>query len=231
MNDKRKKVQDHILKYIDKIAPGGYNRNLYEELFKNMSDKEFDSYMIKLRDKKLTISIICPLGGDVKLNTENNIKIGKELGYEFFQHLIIGPKGSKEAGNYIPKYKTPMKYLVYDVQVKRQAQLLTKGISIGTDNNVIDLTTGQVTSDSKAAKITKPELELLVGMGLNDSIKELMTMRGGDLGLAKASDASIARFGSVSLKNIEPYATGVVSSKTMNAYYNAAMLKVEGLNI
>ena len=41
MNDKRKKVQDHILTYVDKIAPGGYNRGLYEELFKNMSDKEY----------------------------------------------------------------------------------------------------------------------------------------------------------------------------------------------
>lgn len=231
MNAKRKEAQDTIIKYVAKVAPGDFNKGLYEDLFKKLSDKEFHKFMEDLRDNKLTLSIIVPVGGKVKLDVKRNLAIGKELGYEFFQHLIVGAKGKKEDGTYIPKHKTPMKYLIYDMQVKRTSQLLTKGISVGTDNNVVDLTTGQVTSDSKAAKVTKPELELLVGAGLDESVKELMTVRGGDQGLAKASDASISRTGMVSLNNIKPYATGVVSSKTLNAFYNSAMIKVEGLNI
>ncbi len=231
MNAKRDKTQKFILEYINKIAPGDYNQGLYKDLFKRMTDKEFHEFMLKIKNKELTISIIVPVGGKVKIDVKRNMKIAKELGYEFFQHLIIGPKGNKNDGTYIPKYKTPNKFLVYDMTVRRASQLLTKGISVGTDNNVMDMTTGQVTSDSKAAKITKPELELLVGMGLDKSVKELMTVRGGDLGLAKAADASANRFGKISQDVIEPYGTGVVSSKTMNAFYNAAMIKVEGLNI
>jgi len=225
MDKKRKEVQDFILKYVDKIAPGGYNHGLYVDLFKKMSDKDFKEFMIKLRDKDLTISIIAPVSGKVKLDTKRNFKIGKELGYDFFQPLIIGPKGNKKDGTYIPKFKTNIKYLTYDLPIRRTAQLLMKGVSVGTDNKVIDLTTGQVTGDSKSAKLTKPELELLVGMGLDKSIKELMKVRGGDLGSARAAEASISRTGQVSQDAIEPYGTGVVSTKTLNTMFNAAHLK------
>jgi len=224
MDKKRKDVQDFILKYVNKIAPGGYNQELYEDLFNKMSDKQFKEFMLKLKNKELTISIIAPVSGSVKLDTKRNFKIGRELGHEFFQPLVIGPKGNKADGTYIPKFKTPLKYLVFDLPIRRTAQLLMKGISVGTDNNVIDLTTGQVTGDSKSSKLTKPELELLVGMGLNKSILELMKIRGGDLGSARAADASIARTGMVSQDAIEPYATGVVSTKTLNTMFNAAHL-------
>jgi len=46
MNPKRKKAQDSILEYIDKIAAGGQNKKLYADMFVNMSDKEFVIYMI-----------------------------------------------------------------------------------------------------------------------------------------------------------------------------------------
>ena len=225
MTAKRKKAQDTILKYVNKIAPGGFNQKLYEDLFKKMSDKDFNSFMVKLQNKDITVSVIAPVGGSVKLDVKRNFAIGRELGYEFFQPLIIGPKGNKKDGTYIPKYKTPFKYLVYDLPFRRTAQLLVKGISVGADNSVIDLTTGQVTGDSKSAKLTKPELELLVGMGLNDSIVELMKIRGGDLGSARAADASAAMTGRISQDAIADYATGVVSTKTLNAFFNAAMLK------
>ena len=34
-----------ILKYIDKIAPGGENKKIYEDLFSKMSDTDFDKFM------------------------------------------------------------------------------------------------------------------------------------------------------------------------------------------
>lgn len=230
MNSKRKKAQDTILKYIDKIAPGGYNLGLYKDLFKNMNDNDFDLFMNKLKNKKLTLQIIAPVDNSVKLNVKRNLSLGKELGYDFFQPLIIGPKGSKTDSSFIGKYKTPIKYLVYDMPVRRTSQLLAKGVSVGTDNNVIDISTGQVTGDSKAAKITKPEIDLVVSMVEGtDALTELLAVRGGDAGLANAADASISRYGKVSQKTIEPYGTGVQSTKTMEIYFRAAMINPKGL--
>jgi len=225
----RKEIEAYIIKYVDKIAPGGYNKQLYVDLFKNMSNKQFDAFMVKLKNKELTISVIVPTGGNVKLDIKRNLNIGKELGFNFFQKLTIGPKGTVRDGTYIPKYTTPIEYLIFDLPFRRTAQLLTKGLSTTTDNKAIDLTTGQVTGDSRSARITKPELELLVGMGMKETINELMVTRGGDLGSAKAMDASISRTGSVSHHAIEPYSTGVESTKTVTAFFNAAMISMKGL--
>ena len=38
MNKNRLKAEEFILTYIEKIAPGGENKNLYIELFEKMSD-------------------------------------------------------------------------------------------------------------------------------------------------------------------------------------------------
>jgi len=225
MTPKRKKTQDYILKYIDKIAPGGYNKGLYEDLFKKMNDKDFDEFMVRLKKDELTLSVITPVAGDVKLDVKRNLNIAKELGFSFFQKLDIGPKGSKADGTYIPKYRTSVPHLTYDITFRRTSQLLIKGVSIGADNSSIDLTTGQVTGDSKAAKLTKPEIEVLVGYGLKDSVVELMKVRGGDQGSAKAMEASIAQTGAYNLNAIEPYATGVVSTKTLKSYMAAAHIK------
>ncbi len=38
----RKAAETFILDFMDKILPGGENRALYEALFKDMSDRDFD---------------------------------------------------------------------------------------------------------------------------------------------------------------------------------------------
>jgi len=60
MNPNRKKTEAYILKYVDKIAQGGQNKELYSNLFKSMSDKEFNNFMLGLKSGKVTLSIIVP---------------------------------------------------------------------------------------------------------------------------------------------------------------------------
>ena len=212
----RSEVESYILKYIDKIAPGGDNKKLYVDLFKSMSNAEFDTFMGKLRDKKITLSIIVPNESNIKIDTETNFKIGKELGYDFFQHLVV--KGQPGMSDYI----TPQKFLVYKLPIRRAAQLLTKKISIPVDDKSIDLTTGQVTGKSKGTKITYPELQILSGMGMDKSIKELLKYRGGDLGAMNAMNVLLYRDGTVNASELDRYATGVVSTKTLKSYWLAS---------
>lgn len=144
------------------------------------------------------------------------MKIADELGRPVFQNL----KFTKEN-----PFITPNKYLILNVPTRRASQILTKKISIPKDDKKIDLLTGQVTGESKASKLTLPELQILVGMGIKDSAIELMKDRGGDLGAKDAMSKLLIRQGSVSQKVLENYATGVVSTNTLKSMLHAMMIR------
>jgi len=223
MNKKREQVQNFILKYVDKIARGGQNKKLYEDLFASMTDKDFDKFMQGIKNKKITLSVIVPNGKEVKVDIDNNLKIGKELGVNFFTKLTY--KGMKDS----PDYKTNIEYMVLDLPVRRASQLLSKKIAIPQDINKIDMLSGQVTGESKASKLTMPELQMLTGMGLDKSVVELVKYRGGDTEAANAMNNLLYKYGSVTQEQLEQYSGGVKSSKVFKAYLNASHIKTTGL--
>jgi len=217
----RKGAEELILKYIDKIAPGGENKKLYADLFKSMSNKQFDDFMLNLKNKKTTLCVIAPLDSAIskKITVKNNVKLGKELGYEFFQHITVKGDGDK------PPYKTPNKYLVYKLPFRRAAQTLSKKISIPKDSMSIDLTTGQVTGSSQSSKLTYPEIQMLTGMGLDKSLKELLKNRGGDVKSQNAMMNLLYKNGRVDDATLKQYEDKVVSAKTLINYWRASHIK------
>lgn len=219
----RKAAENFILKYIDKLLPGSQNTTIYKDLFKSMSDQDFDEFMTKIETNQIRLAIIVPNFGKESLNVERNFSIAKELGHNFFQRLWIGIDEYK-------KYLTPIPYLVVDLPLRRQAQLLVKKISIPEDNNSVDDLTGQPTGKSKGSKISYPELQVLAAMGYDNSISELIKYRGGDTKGFHAMNTVISRTGKVSLKQIEPYAGGVESTRTLYSILTGMHLKNNVVN-
>lgn len=216
---KRQKVEQFIKDYVKKITKDDRNVKLYDELFKSMKDTEFDNFMKDLRDGKLHLNIIVPTGEKTKITVEDNIKIGKELGYDFFQRLTI------DNGDGTPRYTTANKTLVYDLPIRRTSQTLTKKISVSDTNNSIDSFTGQVAGGSRTRNITYPEVQVLVGYGLNKTIAELMQARGGDIGMGNAMETLLYRNGNVSLQDLQMYKTGVRSTKVLAQYLLAMHIR------
>lgn len=217
---KRKQVEEYVLKYIAKIVTGDENINLYKDLFNRMSDAEFKEWMEKLRDKKTTLSIVVPNGSkNIKCSVENNMKIAKELGFDFFQNLKVGETKDN------PGYTTYNKYMVIKLPIKRAAQLLQKKISIAQNSNKIDSLTGQVTNESKASKMSNPETQVLLGLGMNKSLIELLKMRGGDTGAMDAMNRMLMTEGIAHQSDIEMYSKGVKSTKTLKSYFNSMHIK------
>ena len=213
----RKDIENYVIKYVTKIA-GNNNKKIYEIFFKGMNNVQFKQFLKNIEDGTWKINVIVPNGVNV-LSVENNYKVAKELGVEFYQYLDIGPKGN------LPKYRTPVKALIYDSEVRRVSQLLMKKISIPEDNRKVDITTGAVTGESRGSKLTMPELVVLTSYGMEDSLSELMVDRGGDLGGGRAMEAYLDKYGSVNLANLKNHRSGVISSKTLSAYLNACHLK------
>ena len=214
-NKKRKQVEEYILTWIKKITGSEFNVNLYKDMFKNMSDEEFDKFMNELKDSDKYLQVIVPpdiKSSDVKISIAKNYKLAKELGYEFFQELDIGPNGD------IPKYRTPQKFLIIDLPIRRTKQTSEKGVSVSMHAKSIDMLTGQPKGDSTATRLSYPELQVLVGMGLTNSLIELLRDRGGDIVTEKLLISGLNKYGVISQKLLAQYATGALSTKSLKNY-------------
>lgn len=219
MAKNRKAAEQFILKYIERILPGSPNTKFYKDFFSKMNDKDFDNWINKIGSGDDSLILVVPNMSDHRIDVARNIEIGKELGHSFFKRIWITPR---DGG---PKYLTPKAHLVYKLPIRRQAQLLTKKISIPKDNNTVDLTTNQPTGDSKGAKISYVELQILSALGLEASIVELIKYRGGDDQAFHAMNTLISRNGSVSMQELKPFEGTVTATETFKAYLVAAHLE------
>jgi hypothetical protein len=223
VNKQRKQAQDFILEYIEKLCPGGENVQMYQALFDTKSDEEFDTFMKDLKSGKVKLAITAPNFGKSNLTTARNLELAKELKHNFFQRVWIPAKDGS------PSYLSPIPYLVVDLPLRRQAQLLSKKISIPEDNNSVDDFTGQPTGKSKGSRVSYPEINILAALGLNKGLEELLKYRGGDEKGFNAMNTMIDRTGGVSMKAIEPYASGVKSTATLGSFLKAMHLNPTGL--
>lgn len=214
----RKAAQEFILKYIDKIFPGGDNKQQYEKLFASMSDVEFGKFINDLESGKRFLVATVPNTPNTKVTMDNNMKVAKELGYDFFHKLWIGAKANE------PAYLTPVEYLVMDLPIRRQSQHLQKKRSVPEHTKTIDQLTGQPTGPSKGAKISYPELQVLAGMNMDESLIELIKFRGGDSGGYNAMNAMVLRYGNANLKTLAAYGTGVRSTTTLKIFLRSMHL-------
>ena len=215
----RKKTEAYILDYIQKIDPSGENAKIYIEKFKAQSDDDFEAMIVGLENGTVNLAIISPNFSHVRLDVQRNLMLAKELGHHFFQRVNIPAK------NGLPAYLTPIPYLIIDLPMRRQAQLLDKKISIPEDNNSVDDFTGQPTGKSKGAKISYPEVQVMAALGLEQSLTEFLKYRGGDEKGFNAMNTMISRTGGVSMKAIEPFAGEVKATSALRAVLTAMHLK------
>ncbi|MNU66034.1 hypothetical protein D3C71_553370 [compost metagenome] len=206
----RKAATDMILKYIDKILPGSPNTEFYRTSLAAMSDKEFGAFMDKLESGEEVLFINTPNLSKYKLNLERNLAIAKELGHEFFEHLILTDPTTGEV------YKTPVKYLVIELPLRRQVQLLQSKSTIPENNKHIDELSGQSTGPSKGSKISFPELQVLFAQGMDATITELIKFRGGDSKAFNAMNRAIIEHGTVNMEYLSQFGTKVKSVTTLS---------------
>lgn len=208
----RKAAEAFILEFMQDIDPSGFNKSqMVDKVFKDMDDRTFDTYMQGLRDKTKALVLFRPLY-KTQISLDNNFRVAKKYGLSFFEKLNFTNNPDE------PDYQTPIEFMVLDMPYRRQSQTLIKKISVPDNNRVIDQLTYQPTGASKGSKVSYPELQVLIGMGLDNSIEELIEYRGGDRGGFRAYNTMAMRYGTINMKAISPYKTGVDSTKTLKVY-------------
>ncbi len=211
MPGNRKAATAELLAGLEAILPKSENTALYQTRLEAMSDKEFEDFIKGLDQGTTKLSLITPNFSEPKLEVERNLDLAEKWGHPFFEKIWMEPVDGGQP------YLSPIKYLIIDLPLRRQAQHLIKKISIPEDNRSVDDLTGQPTGKSKGSKISYPQLQVLTALNLNHSITEMIKFRGGDRGGFNGMNASISQTGSVSLASIEHLTTGVESTKTLQA--------------
>lgn len=219
MAKNRRETEAQILADLEMISPGCIDTELYREYFSKMSDKAFDEFMLRLKDKTEWITLTVPNKGKNNLMIARNHEIADRWGVDFYQRLWMPPSED------VPAYLTPEKYFVAKLPIRIAAQRLSKKASIPKHQRSVNTLTGQPTGDSKGAGFSSPELKLCVGMGLEKTAVELMKYRGGDQRGRAALAASLGRHGTASQETLKHFASGVVSTDTLKAYWTSCHLK------
>lgn len=223
MAKNRAAAEKLCIELVESLLPTGHNAEAYQHLFSMMSDDEFHQWIEDLKTGENRLCIIAPNQAKVKLTVENNFAVAKKIGHEFFERIWMDSKAGSA------QYLSNTPYLVVDLPLRRQAQLLVKKISIPENNQSVDNLTGQPTGVSKGSKISYPELNILASHNLTNCITELVKYRGGDIQGFQAMNDSIARTGEVSLKAIEGLGTQVQSTITLSTYLTSVHLGNSGL--
>lgn len=179
----RQEVTLFIVSNMAKIIPGDtYNADLTKKRLDAMSDAEFDSYIRSLAkpttEEGIATQEILPFYSpnlkDPRITMKNLLQVAEEIGHKFFEQLwLTDPQTGRV-------FLTPQEYLVLNMTVRRQAQMLTKKSSIPADARHVDEMSGQVTGKSKGSKISFPELQAQLAQGLESTLIEEIKVRGGD---------------------------------------------------
>lgn len=225
MGISRKEAEEKIITFITDLCDGDKrNGEVYRDAFSKMSDSQFKEYMIGIKNKTKKLTIQAPNFDNSFINIECMLQVAKKYKFPLYEKLWITP----EDGG--PTYLTPPEFLIINVPVRRQAQLLVKKISIPENNRIVDKLSGQATGASKGAKISLPETQILDAMNLPATMLELLKIRGGDEGAFRAYNASISRTGEASQSELSNYSTGVSSTATLKAILTACHYKTTGLD-
>jgi len=208
----RKKTEEYLYKVLDYVtlSKNGNNAQWYRNYLSGLSDKEFKQWLDSVVKGDIKISFTIPNNNKERVSLEAIIELCKKIKTNLFTKLIYETKEGK--------YISPTEVLVIDLPIRIMSQMLSKKRSIAKDDSKIDNLTGQATGISKTSSLSSAELNVLVGLGLNVSSKELLKYRGGDLGGYAALKAYGVNTGRISQNEIKRYATGVESAKSMKIY-------------
>ncbi|QFP93142.1 hypothetical protein [Serratia phage PCH45] len=215
MPKNRKKATEVCVGLISELYPGTENADLTRRFLESMSDKEFDQYMEDLRSGKSIVTVTIPNFAKTKFNEEHFLKFGKKHKIEFFHHLKVTDPDTGRI------FTTPLRYMVIRDRVNRLQQMLEDKTSFPLDNNHVDELSGQVTNESKGARLSFPETNNLNGKGFRAFIAEAIGVRGGNAKALRMFEDEIRRTGVGHISPALEASDGAKANHTLAAYLRA----------
>lgn len=214
--ENRKKAEEFVYKFIDAISPGNANVAHYRELFANMSDDQFGTFVQECADGKSMLGYTHPNLAKVKITVSSNIQLAKRLGYNMDDYAYLtDPDIGVTARTTNPVLMTTM-------YIRRQAQTLEHKNSVPLDDRHLDQMTDQPTGPSKGASITAPELPIGHAQRWDAILTEMVNYRGGNARAYNISKHLAIRTGEISQDTIKQFPSANKSISVLSSHLFAA---------
>ena len=221
MNAQRKKAEELIYKYYDAVDTTGSNTAYYKNLFMGMSDAQFLAFCKRPLPFRFHTR---PWEVEPKME---DIKRGLDvLGVPLTEKVALPYLYKNSKGEPI----TSKEAVVVPIHIKKMKQFIVKKNHSSTGIIDRDYKTGLLVYHDKAGKTSDRELEGLIAMGMDNTLKELTTFRADAMDAKSIAYADIATTGMVNLKDIPIDQVDFTSKNTLNYYLLGSSLYTNIVN-
>ena len=221
MNPQRKKAEELIYRYYDAVDKTGSNTAYYREMFSKMSDSQFLAFVkrplpLRFHTKPWEVE---PKMEDIKEGLDVlGVPLTEKVALPYLYRNDKGePIVSKEA-------------IVVPIHVKKMKQFIVKKNHVSTGINDRDYKTGLLVYHDKGGKTSDREMEGLIAMGMDNTMKELTTFRADAMDAKSIAYSSIATTGTLKQSDIPIDQVDFTSKVTLNYYLLGASLYTNIVN-
>lgn len=211
---KRAKMEKLVYDVFDKLDPTGTNVTKYRNLFKAMSDAQFDTFFKNLFASEVDFLILNVVDYEIDLRLEHVEAAAKVLGVPLTEHVAMPYVNMDKDNPIVTKQEVIVGYL----HIKRMQQTLSKKNTTSTDIGERSALTGQVTGKDKNARDSDTENFALVTLDANDTLREFLGPRADDRVMKAEMYADISRKGYSNLNGLTNDVSNKATLTAVDAY-------------
>ena len=211
---KRAEMEKLIYDTFGALDPTGANVTKYRNLFKSMSDQQFDTFFKNLFVSDIDFLTLDVIDYEIDLRLEHVEAAAKVLGVPLTEHVAL-PHVNKDKDNPI---MTKQEVIVGYLHIKRMQQMLSKKNTTSTDVGERSALTGQVTGKDKNARDSDSENFALVTLDAEQTLKEFLGPRADDRVMKAEMYADISRKGYSTLSGLTQDVNNKATLTAVDAY-------------
>lgn len=194
MSTKRNKIIE-ILKGVFEPLEGKDGPNLKRYLDKIKTEEGLKKFYKDLKAGKEQLYIYLPNMKN-KTRMADIFKSAKFIGLAIEEYIYFVDRTTGK------RYRSNFKYPVTRLPVRRVKQFVEEKRSLPEGDNKIDLLSGQVIKPDKGSSISLIEAQAIAGKGLENSLRELLKFRGGDISAYAEYASQLLENGSVDIEGL-----------------------------
>lgn len=221
MNAQRKKAEALIYAYFDAVDTTGSNTAYYKNLFSKMSDQQFSKFTARPLPYRFHVK---PWEVDPKMeDVKNGLNV---LGVPLTEKVYLPYLYKNSKGE--PIQSKPA--IVVPIHIKKMKQFAVKKTNTTGGIDERDFKTGLLVYHDKGGKTSDREMESLIAMNMDHTMKELTTFRADAMNAKSVAYSTIATTGTLSEKDIPIEQADFTSKNTLNYYLLGAGLYTNIVN-